>query len=278
MRAIIKLPPAYSAVNSMWQVGILDTDGSYEWQPRLVSLVECRLELDVTGMRYLSTCEALLSLAERLKAVSAGLVFLGRGDLHHLALPLIQRHAQEGPLSVVVLDSHADVFRTTQGLVSCGSWIREVVKLPGVRHVLVLGASVRPDSLPPKVTVLSPDVWQQRFRHSAGDLAALLPGDALYLSIDKDVFLESMTSWGHGQVTASFVFSFMRWLLSRRRLVGADVCGEVKPNGPWPTLEELKAIKACERLNLAICRLLAQYCRSRSGPSPQIASYDTNAC
>jgi len=244
----------------MMRVGILETDDTYEWQPGLLNLAECRLTLDVAGLRYLSTRETLASVAERLKDLPAELVFLGSSDLHHLALPLIELRARQGPLSVVVFDRHTDIFPAPQGFVSCGSWIREVARLSTVRRIVVLGPAGGTPALPPGVTTLTPKAWRYWFYRAPGYFEALLPADDVYLSIDKDAFSELSTSWGRGEVPVTLAFAFLRWLLPRRRLVGADVCGEVRPRGPWPTLTELRSIKASERLNLALCQLLRAHC------------------
>lgn len=240
----------------MMRVGILETDGTYEWQSRLLNRAECRLRLDVAGLRYMTARETLRTVAERLKDLPAELVFLGSSDFHHLAIPLIERQARQGPLSVVVLDRHMDIFPAPQGFTSCGSWIRDVVRLPGVRRVVVLGPVEGASDHPPKVTALTPDAWRHLVSRAPGRFEALLPTDSVYLSIDKDVLSGLPTSWGCGEVPLSLVFASLRWLLLRHRLVGADVCGEVKPRGLWPTLEEVRSIAASERLNLALCRLL----------------------
>lgn len=249
----------------MMRVGILDADGTYEWQPRLLSLAECRLRLDVAGLRYLSTRETLAAVAQRLHDLPAELVFLGSSDFHHLALPLIARHARRGPLSVVVLDRHLDTFPAPRGCVSCGSWIREVARLSTVRRILVLGPAGGTPAHPPKVTALTPQAWRYSFSRACRRFQDLLPTEDLYLSVDKDVFSGPPTTWGQGEVPLSLGFAFLRWLLQHRRLVAADVCGEVRPRGPWPTLAELGSIAASERINLALCQLL----RRHQGDLPQ---------
>lgn len=243
----------------MMQVGILETDGTYEWQSRLLNLAECRLPLDVAGLRYMSTRKTLGTVTERLKDLPAELVFLGSSDFHHLALPLIERQARQGPLSVLVLDRHIDTFPAPRGFVSCGSWIREVAGLSTVRRILVLGPDGGAGTPPPKVTTLTPQAWRYWFSRAPDHFEELLPADNLYLSIDKDVLSGLSTTWGHGQVPLSLVFAFLRWLLPRRRLVGADVCGELRPRGPWPTLAELRSITDSERVNLALCQLLRRH-------------------
>ena len=131
-----------------------------------------------------------------------------------------------------------------------------MARLPTVRRILVLGSVGGASDLPPKVTALTPHAWRHCISRAPDRFEALLPTDNLYLSIDKDVLSGLPTSWGRGEVPLSLVFASLRWLLPRRRLVGADVCGEVRPRGPWPTLAEVRSITASERFNLTLCRLL----------------------
>lgn len=241
------------------RAGILAVDDTYEWQSRLLRVAEYRLSLDAAGLRYMSARQTLDAVAERLANLPAELVFLGGGDLHHLALPLLGRHARRGPLTVVVFDHHPDAFPAPEGFVSCGSWLREAARLSTLRRILVLGAAGKGYPLPPKTVVLTPQAWRYWFSRAPNHFEVLLPTENLYLSIDKDVFSELSTNWGHGEVPISLAFAFLRWLLHRRRVVGADVCGEARPRGAWPTLAELRSMAACERVNLALCRLLEPY-------------------
>lgn len=241
------------------RVGILQVDDTYGWQSRLLSMAECRLPLPAASLRHMSTRETLGALTERLGDLPAELVFLGGGDLHHLALPLIGRHARRGPLTVVVFDHHPDAFPAPEGFVSCGSWLREAARLSTVRRILVLGAVGKGYPLPPKTVVLTPQAWRYWFSRAPNHFEGLLPTENLYLSIDKDVLSELSTGWGAGEVPVALALAFLRWLLHRRRVVGADVCGEAKPRGAWPTLAELRSMAACERVNLALCRLLGPY-------------------
>ncbi|MGQ9531776.1 MAG: arginase family protein [Desulfotomaculales bacterium] len=241
------------------RVGILQVDDTYEWQSRLLSVAEYQLLLPAAGLRYMATRETLEAIAERLANLPAELVFLGGGDLHHLAVPLIGRHARRGPLTVVVFDRHPDAFPAPEGFVSCGSWLREAARLSTVRRILVLGAAGEGYTLPPKTGVVTPQAWRYWFSRAPNHFEGLLPTENLYLSIDKDVFSELSTGWGAGEVPVALGLTFLRWVLHRRRVVGADVCGEVKPRGAWPTLAELRSLAACERVNLALCRLLGPY-------------------
>lgn len=252
------------------RVGFLETDETLVWQPRLANCVEYQLRLDISGLRCMSSRKTLAAVAKRLKTFPAELVFMGSSAFHHVALPLIARQAAKGLLSVLIFDRHLDCFSAPEGFVSCGSWIREVVKLPAVRRVVVIGISEKTFTLPPKVVALTAQIWRSLFFRAKGYFERLLFTDDIYLSIDKDVFTTALTDWGAGELSVAEVFVFLRWCMARRRLVGVDVCGELVPRGLWPTIEERKLIARNERINLAFCRffnhrnrLLCQRARRR---------------
>ncbi|WP_027357323.1 arginase family protein [Desulfofundulus thermocisternus] len=238
------------------RVGILETDETFAWQPLLAREADCRLRVDMRGLRYMSSRETLDLLAGRLKNFPAELVFLGSGNYHHLALPLIIRRAAGGPLQVLVFDRHLDCFPSAQGYVSCGSWIRELVKLPAVQRVVVIGVAGKLPPLPAGVLVITPGMWRSMLARRKNCWEALLGPAGVYVSIDKDVFSAPATDWGAGEMTVNEVFAFLRWCLEHRRVVGMDVCGELTPRGPWPAVEERKLIAHHEKINLALCRLL----------------------
>ncbi len=232
---------------------LIETGKSFVWQKRLAGCAGGTLHLDRSGYKCMSSKEVLASLAARLESFSADLVYLGSGDYHHLALPLIVKKARLGPLSVLVFDQHLDCFAAPEGYVTCGSWIREAVKIPGVQQVVVAGVSEKNQTAPLKVTVLSAAEWLRCWRWPRW-WESLLPGGNLYISIDKDVFAAAFTDWGIGRLPLGQVFAFLRRCLAGRRLVGADICGELVPRGPWPTWEEARIIARQEKINLAFLR------------------------
>lgn len=239
-------------------VGILETDGTYIWQPRLGKCIDHHLRLDIPGLRCMSSGETLANIEERLKTFPAKLVYMGSGAFHHLSLPLIARYTAKRPLSVLVLDRHADIFSAPKGFVSCGSWIRELIKLPGVRRVVICGVMGKVPNIPEKVVVLSAQSWRFLFMREKSYFEELLGTSDIYLSVDKDVFAEINTDWGTGELSVKEVIPFLRWCLGHRLLIGADVCGEVVPRNLWPTLEERKLIAQNEKINIILYRMLMQ--------------------
>lgn len=182
-----------------------------------------------------------------------GTVFLGSGDFHHLSWPLISRIHAEEPFQVVVLDNHPDNMRFPFGI-HCGSWVREVAKLPCVSHVHVVGITSKDIGLTHalenywrpllanRLTYWSLQVdvrWARwvglasAFRTFSDPdelitqfLAAIEP-QPVYLTIDKDVLSPEIvrTNWDQGLLSDHHVLAIIHAL--RERLVGSDITGEI---------------------------------------------------
>ncbi|ACX52062.1 hypothetical protein Adeg_0926 [Ammonifex degensii KC4] len=244
-------------------VGYLDLEGTYAWQPQFQKLAFFRLVPSFSGLKYLSTPFTLRRWEKLVRSFPGKLFFLGEGSYHHLSLSLLARRAGEGPLCLLVCDRHLDSFPAPEGYITCGSWLNSALRLPGVRKVIVLGCEEEPPEKPKTIVLLSPAAWQYWFRHDPRLITALIPTTRVYLSLDKDVLELGGGSWGKGKVPVSFFFSFLHWLLRRYQLVGMDVCGEPVPRHPWPTFTEKEVIAEHERVNLALCHLVARSLPSR---------------
>ena len=62
-------------------------------------------------------------------------------------------------------------------------------------------------------------------------LAARLPTEAVWISIDKDVLRseDAVTNWDQGQMPLAVLLDALRRLTLGKRIVGMDVCGEYSP-------------------------------------------------
>ena len=65
-----------------------------------------------------------------------------------------------------------------------------------------------------------------------GDIKLPETEHPVYLSIDKDVISrdELVTNWDQGQARWEDVTSFTRRILSDRKVIGVDICGECAPD------------------------------------------------
>jgi hypothetical protein len=187
---------------------------------------------------------------------SYGPVCMGSGDFHHISHLLLDRICHREPFDVVVLDNHPDNMRFPFGI-HCGSWVVHAAKLPHIRCVHILGIT-SPDvswrhawenHLWPiahgKIRYWTTGVnvqWIKSFG-LAGKIASFenaqmlieqfiaerekhIP-DAVYLSIDKDVFSTHVvqTNWDQGCFNLDNVRQLIEAL--KGKLIGSDITGEV---------------------------------------------------
>ncbi|MCR4864215.1 MAG: hypothetical protein K5850_03530 [Bacteroidales bacterium] len=117
-----------------------------------------------------------------------GIHWIDSGDYHYTSL-FIQELITE-PYSLVLFDNHPDDQPGAFGsdLLSCGGWVAEVRRLPN---------------------------WRS-------------DADAVYISIDKDVLGRdyARTNWDQGDMTLDELFSAIRDISLKHRIIGVDVCGE----------------------------------------------------
>ncbi|MBC7293455.1 MAG: hypothetical protein H5T84_04995, partial [Thermoleophilia bacterium] len=166
------------------------------------------------------------------------------------------------PLKLVVFDRHNDLLPAPAGHVSCGSWLKEVLELPAVKGVLLIGPDPL-ETLPGKESLpgtesLSGKVTWAPLKSARRELVGFCTSvSRVYVSIDKDVLADVDTDWGAGTVRLGAMLDLLARACRHAKLVGADVCGELAPRTPWPSAAELAQIRQNEDINLAICQVLS---------------------
>ena len=189
---------------------------------------------------------------------------LGSGDFHHLAV-LAMEQARE-PITIVHLDNHPDWVRLAprwhcgswvnralalpqvDRVITLGPCSDDLVK-PGVKGgnipALASGKLVlfpwRHE--PSRLYHPIPDgpghryddgflVWRNLAGGDFDDMLAsifsLIRTDAVWFSIDKDVLPENeaLTNWDQGQMPLAAVLHVIETIGSRKKIAGADICGE----------------------------------------------------
>ena len=245
----------------MWAVSLVHTDDSLRWQRRLALVSSHEVSIVSTGLKYLCERGRFMRVGDELASLPPGLVLLGGSSFHHLAAHLIRQHTAKA-LRLVVFDQHADLYQAPPGHVSCGSWLWEVLELPEVEQVLLIGPEPEAlsckEDLPQKVICAPLPAARQ-------ELARLCSSSArIYVSLDKDVLAEAGTDWGTGRLSLRTLLTLLGELRRQGRLVGADICGEMVPRNLWPTAAELAQIRHNEDINLSVCRALSAVARVRS--------------
>ena len=192
---------------------------------------------------------------------------LGSGDFHHVAV-LLMEQARE-PVTIVHFDNHPDWVRLAPrwhcgSWVNQALRLPQVSKV--ITLGPCSDDLARPDlkggNLPALAAgriVLFPwqhapsRVWRRLpdrpgYRYESGNLVwrnlaetgienaldvilSLITTDAVWLSIDKDVLPESdaVTNWDQGQMPLTVVARIITAVGERKRVAGADICGEYSP-------------------------------------------------
>jgi arginase family enzyme len=192
------------------------------------------------------------------------LTLLGSGDFHHLAVLLMERSRE--PITVIHIDNHPDWVRLAPrwhcgSWVNQALRLPQVAKV--ITLGPCSDDLVRPDLKGGNLPALTAGrialfPWQhapsrvwRRIADGAGHryenghliwrnlaetgieqgldvIIPLITTAAIWLSIDKDVLPEdeALTNWDQGQMPLAAVVQAIRTLGARKRIVGADICGE----------------------------------------------------
>lgn len=223
-----------------------------------------------------------------------GLHFLDNGNFHYLTHFWCEKISED--FALVVYDHHVDLRKPVfPGLMSCGSWIRDVLlRNSHCRAVLIIGpervqadiierelqslvaedqpprssASVRREAAGQRPCASAPvrvccftedDILDGR---AARELPHLL--DALhlpvYISIDKDVLSRKVlrTNWDQGIMTeAEFRHELDRFTMGPDiHILGVDICGEPAYNACRRLLDDTRDLRRSDGVNR---RLLEHY-------------------
>lgn len=189
---------------------------------------------ELEGVNCYCTEESEEKIREKIQENSfEGLHFLDSGNYHYASKFWLEK-IQE-PFALLVLDNHTDMQESAFfGLLSCGSWVREVLHTnPKLQEVCIIGPSEKlfqeceeADRL--KVTAIAKEELSYGGKEK---LKAFLENSRtlpLYLSIDKDILGSeaARTNWDQGEVEFSELEAWVRMAFGSRKILGADICGE----------------------------------------------------
>ena len=186
---------------------------------------------------------------------ASGIHWIDSGDYHYLSLFWLEK--LRDPFSLVLFDHHPDMQEPLFPMLSCGSWVKEALRLSNLRSALLLGISP---------ALLSEAAGDDRVRAICeGDplldepeaVAALLPRDVpVYFSIDKDVLggEYARTGWDQGSMSLDTLAALVRSIRSGRRMAGADICGEL-PESKGAMPDDLRVNLDTNRRLLSILQM-----------------------
>ena len=208
-----------------------------------------------------------------------GLHFLDNGNYHYLTRFWCEKITED--FALVVYDHHVDLRKPVfPGLMSCGSWIRDVLlRNSHCRAVLIIGPErAQADIIERELQSLIGDDQPLRSSTSAsvscfteddildGRAARELPHilDELrlpvYISIDKDVLSRKVlrTNWDQGIMTEAELHRELGRFTAdpEIHILGADICGEPVYNACRRILDDTRDLRRSDGVNR---RLLEHY-------------------
>ena len=208
---------------------IVDFSGVYEaegflpgLQARGIPFRLFRLD-DIEGTNCYCDPESEAEIDRRLAlARRCGIRWIDSGDYHNVSKILAE--GETAPFTLVLVDNHPDDQEPAfGGVLSCGSWVREMKeKNPMLEAVWTLGPDhrIRNDE----------GTVDRELEREIGDLLAALDGKRVYLSVDKDVLDRNAarTDWSQGTYPLDVLKGWIGEIL-KKDVVAIDLCGEMTP-------------------------------------------------
>ena len=217
---------------------------------------------DLKGVNCYCTEEAGEIIRQRIRKFRGeGIHFLDSGNYHYLSKFWLEKIQKA--FALLVFDHHTDMQEAAFfGLLSCGSWVREVLDTnENLRDVCIAGPSLSAfaecQAEERGVTAVAEEELSQNGEEKLLDWlkSSQLP---LYLSIDKDILAEeeARTNWDQGQVSLKQLLNWIKLAFAHRRILGVDVCGENPQDTALPPKEE--DLKINRRTNAALWNCLQE--------------------
>ncbi|MEN3012471.1 MAG: hypothetical protein ABDH34_06280 [Dictyoglomus thermophilum] len=206
------------------------------------NLVRFGKVIDLRGfkqVRYLCSYDRLKELEKFVNSIS-GIKFLGKSDFHYFTYLFVK--SINIKFNLVVIDHHVDLKSTFEGYISCGSWLRDVMKISSLNKIFLFTSDNNTGENNDKLVVISKDFKT---------LKNMMGGLPIYVSIDKDILDKKClnTNWEQGNMDIKEFFNLLNFL-SQFDMIGVDVCGEPDFN--------LAEYEKSEKLNLMICNIFSK--------------------
>ena len=189
---------------------------------------------DVDGRNMYCDDEAYRIIRDRLSEYedpASGIHLIDTGNYHYMSR--IFTSFIEESYDLVLIDHHTDMQEASfGGLLSCGSWAREVLeKDEHLGTLTVIGPEKFEDGGEERCVSASGKqltaVTYEGMNHSGGNIP-------LYISVDKDVMntSECITNWDQGDLTTDELCALIESVSGGRRIIGADICGGISESDP----------------------------------------------
>ena len=174
------------------------------------------------------------------------------------------------PFSLLVFDNHTDMQEAAFfGLLSCGSWAGEVLDTHELlSHICVAGPGLKDfreykGQAWAKLTRICREELSDGREEILREFLETDPDLPLYISIDKDVLRkeEARTNWDQGELALDQLLKLLELIFEKRKVIGADICGENPPDTARPISGEDLQINS--RTNRELLLFLKKHIKSQ---------------
>lgn len=166
--------------------------------------------------------ENLVSMMKSLP--SRYISYLGSGDFHYLTYFLIKRLSIRPYL--ILFDNHFDMNKGPKGMLTCGSWARQLIEDNYIRGIAVIGANRK--YYPRDIQYPFMDYMEDGNKPVNSTIMRKTIGMPVYVSIDKDVLSSEVviTNWDQGDMKEDNLFKWIKFINKYGKVLGVDICGE----------------------------------------------------
>lgn len=227
--------------------GVYEEEGFLqELRARGVPYRHVRLD-DIEGTNCYCDPDAEAEILRRLSPERGAVRWIDSGDYHYVSK--ILAGMETDPFTLVLVDNHPDDQAPAfEGVLSCGSWVREVIN---TNRLLEAVWTLGPDHC------IRGRETDRELEDGIGDLLAELRGKRVYLSVDKDVLdgRYARTDWSQGTYTLEQLKGWLGSLMDVADVAAIDICGELSPS-KGATPEDLRI--NCET-NIELQEFILEY-------------------
>ncbi|MDO5520927.1 MAG: arginase family protein [bacterium] len=195
-----------------------------------------------------------------------GIHFIDSGNYHYISKLWTDKIRE--PFSLIVFDHHTDMQPSLfEELLSCGSWVKEVLDSNEfLKKVVLIGAKeelIEQVDLKYKSRIICFSEREITNKKAWGAFARLHLQEPVYISLDKDVLdkKEAVTNWDQGSVSVLKLEEYLGYILNEETVIGIDICGEAATDEPMFIQKEDDLIN--DNVNVELLSFIRKYQEKR---------------
>ena len=235
---------------------IMNLSGTYEkenfYKGTDYKVIDCK---NISGTNCYCDEEGAKKLKDKIKDFTPdGIHFIDSGNYHYISEFWMDKIKK--PFNLVVFDHHTDMKESMFfGLLSCGSWVKDVLDTNHyIKKVILIGPASKyinqiDESYKERIIVIDEDKLK---KEDISNIAEKLNiKEPVYISVDKDILSENTikTNWDQGNLSLKELEEILKDFMDYEEVIGVDICGEPE-SGQVQCYEDNNVNK--ELMNLAL--------------------------